>query len=130
MSGFDRKFIQHRLIIIIIIIRLRSRRLQIFSTRYDIGLRRQLLLASNRCLYPPAVSECMISECRVPPSSPSAMRWGQKEHIFCITHHIDKIYWLPNVCSYFIIHKYGHSNVNGATVLWKVFKHVAITRAL
>ena len=44
----------------IIIIRLRSRRLQIVSARYDLGLRRQLLLASNRCLYPPAVSECMM----------------------------------------------------------------------
>ena len=30
------------------------------ADHYDLGLRRQLLLASNRCLYPPAVSECRM----------------------------------------------------------------------
>ena len=74
--------------VIIIIIRLRSRRLQQFSKNSFLKLARQLHLDTDRFLYPNQLLDVRYVACLLSPWSPSAMSWNIKSNIICMVHHL------------------------------------------
>ena len=73
---------------IIIIIRLRSRRLQIFSKNSGLKLARQLHLHADRFLYPLAASGYMICSLSFVALVSFCHGLEQIEHIACMVHHL------------------------------------------
>ena len=74
--------------VIIIIIRLRSRRLQIFSKNSDLKLERQLHLEADRFLYPQAASGCRICSLSFVTLVSFCHELKHEDIIFCMVHHL------------------------------------------